>query len=93
MMAKNRSGTIWPVLVTLTLAVILSDWSKATAQEAVFVVQNAESNSRRTELTDEGKRRAEALARMLKDAKIDVIYTFDRGTLSEPPSRPKGTEY
>ncbi|HXV81712.1 MAG TPA: histidine phosphatase family protein [Candidatus Binatia bacterium] len=81
MIPKKGSGTIWPVLVTLTLAAILSDWNKATAQEAVFVVQNAESNLRRTELTDEGKRRAEALARMLKGAGIDVIYSFDRGYL------------
>lgn len=77
MMAKNRSGTIWPVLVTLTLAVILSDWSKTNAEEAVFVVAKAEAKFDRSALTDVGRRKIEALARTLMDANIDAIYTID----------------
>jgi len=33
MIPKRRSGTIWLILVVLTLSVILSDWSKTTAYE------------------------------------------------------------
>lgn len=57
-------------------------WSvAATAQKAVFVVRHAEkaseSNAPETPLSEAGKARAAALARLLADAGITVIYTSD----------------
>lgn len=53
----------------------------AAAQKAVFVVRHAEkagdSNAPETPLSAEGKVRAEALARLLADADITVIYASD----------------
>ena len=80
-----------PLLFVLTLAVALGvNCAKIHAQEALFVVRGAEPNLRITELTDAGKKEAEALARVLMDADIDLIYAFDRGYLirtAEPTAK------
>jgi broad specificity phosphatase PhoE len=51
----------------------------ASAQEAVFLVRHAEKASNATDapLSDAGERRAEALARHLKDARVAAIYTTE----------------
>jgi Histidine phosphatase superfamily (branch 1) len=78
MKTTKKEWPNWPILVVLTLIVTLNpNGSKANAQEAVFVVPRAERKLDRPELTDEGRRKAEALARMLTDANIDAIYAID----------------
>lgn len=53
----------------------------AAAQKAVFVVRHAEkatdSNAPETPLSEAGRARAEALARLLADAGVTVIYASD----------------
>ena len=67
------------ILVALTLTMILgANRAKANAQQVVFLVQYAEVAVGEDALTEGGQRRAKALARLLKDADIDVIYSFDR---------------
>ena len=81
MIPKKRSGPIWLFLVALTVTVTVGDWSKATAQETVFVVSRIRGASVADKtFTDEGKQKAQALSRMLMDADIDVIYAMDRST-------------
>jgi hypothetical protein len=79
------------LLFVLTLAVALGvNCAKIHAQEALFIVRGAEPKLRITELTDAGEKKAEALARLLMDADIDVIYAFDRGFLiktAEPTAK------
>ena len=54
--------------------------SFAEAQQAIFFVRHAEQapNDDDPFLTEAGHRRARALAEVLKDAGIDVIYTTER---------------
>jgi hypothetical protein len=54
--------------------------AKIDAQEALFLVQYPDLNRKLdgTGLDNEGKKKAESLARMLSDADIDVIYSFER---------------
>ena len=63
---------------------------RVTAQEAVFFAQSAEQKADGTGLTDVGRQKAEALARELEDAGIEVIYSFDRPTVvqtAEPTAK------
>ncbi len=78
--ARNHRGRGWPILVTLTLTVALGAiGAKANAQEAVYLVQYAEKDlTGKGGLTDVGRRKAKELARILMDAGIDVIYSFER---------------
>ena len=54
--------------------------SLAEAQQAIFLVRHAEQSVETDdpELTEAGKKRAQALASVLKDVGINVIYTTDR---------------
>jgi phosphohistidine phosphatase SixA len=57
--------------------------SFAEAQQAIFLVRHAEQDGRPSvvddpALTEVGHRRAQALAQVLKDAGINVIYTNER---------------
>jgi broad specificity phosphatase PhoE len=63
-------------LCTLLLALC----SFAEAQQAIFFVRHAEQapNDDDPVLTEAGHRRAQALAQVLKDAGINVIYTTER---------------
>ena len=75
----RSAGLALPILVALTLTVILgANGAKANAQQVVFLVQYAEMAAGEDTLTEVGQRRAKALARILMDAGIDVIYSFDR---------------
>ncbi len=84
-------GLARPLLFVLTLALALvANCVKIHAQEALFIVRGAEFKLRTTELSDAGKKEAKALARVLMDADIDVIYAFDRGFLiqtAEPTAK------
>jgi phosphohistidine phosphatase SixA len=53
--------------------------STSFSQSTVFIVRHAEKadNSKDAELSEAGRARAEALANMLKDSKISVIYTTE----------------
>ena len=53
--------------------------SSSFSQSTVFIVRHAEKadNSKDAELSEAGRARAEALANMLKDSKISVIYTTE----------------
>jgi hypothetical protein len=76
MTPKKRSGPIWPILAALTLTATLSSIeTRANAQEALYCVHYAEPDRAKNALTDAGKERAKALASMLIDAGIDVIYS------------------
>ena len=59
-------------LVVLTL-------SSSFGQSTVFIVRHAEKgdDSKDAELSEAGHARAEALANVLRDAKIDAIYTTE----------------
>jgi len=79
MKTTRNVGYGCPILVALALAVALTaNGAKANAQEAVFLVKSAERNHPGMELTDAGRGRAKTLANLLKDAGIDVIYSFER---------------
>jgi hypothetical protein len=70
---------VLPPLFFLTLAMALgTDCAKINAQEAVFLVQYPGKNADGTGLTDAGRRKANELANLLKDADIKVIYSFER---------------
>src|SRR4029453_5154528 len=49
------------------------------SQSTIFIVRHAEKadNSKDAELSEAGRARAEALANMLRDSKISVIYTTE----------------
>jgi broad specificity phosphatase PhoE len=53
--------------------------SSSFSQSTVFIVRHAEKadNSKDAELSEAGRARAEALANMLRDSKISVIYTTE----------------
>ncbi|MFQ5684531.1 MAG: histidine phosphatase family protein [Candidatus Binatia bacterium] len=72
---KNR-GLALLILAALTLTVTLgANGAEANAQEVLYVVHYAQRDLARTGLTDVGRGKAKALARMLIDAGIDVIYS------------------
>ena len=64
----------------LLLASLLMSVSFTEAQQAIFLVRHAEQSAETDdpELTEAGKKRAQALASVLKDAGINVIYTTER---------------
>jgi broad specificity phosphatase PhoE len=64
------------VFCFVVLSVVLST---ATAQSTIFVVRHAEKAdaSKDPDLSEAGRARAEALAKMLKDANITAIYTTE----------------
>jgi broad specificity phosphatase PhoE len=67
--------------VTWLLAVVLvGPVSFAEAQQVIFLVRHAEQalDDDDPALTEVGHRRAQALAQVLKDAGINVIYTTER---------------
>jgi phosphohistidine phosphatase SixA len=53
--------------------------SSSFSQSTVFIVRHAEKadDSKDAELSEAGRARAEALANMLRDSKISVIYTTE----------------
>jgi len=67
------------ILFLLTLLIPRSV-SVGEAQQAIFLVRHAEQSVETDdpELTEAGKKRAKALAFVLKDAGINVIYTTER---------------
>ncbi len=74
----RREGLALPILVALALTVALgANGAKANAQEAVFLLHRAEVGPGwDSPLTEVGRRRVNALAHLLKDAGIDVIYAL-----------------
>jgi phosphohistidine phosphatase SixA len=54
-------------------------FSSSFSQSTVFIVRHAEKadDSKDAELSETGRARAEALANMLRDSKISVIYTTE----------------
>jgi hypothetical protein len=75
MKPKKRRGTICLFLVVLTLSTTLSPiGSTVNAQEAVFVATGPRKSDR------SWTTKVEALARILMDADIDVIYTTARSS-------------
>ena len=54
-------------------------FSSSFSQSTVFIVRHAEKadDSKDPELSEAGRARAEALANMLRDSKISVIYTTE----------------
>ncbi len=64
------------VFCCLLLSLLLST---ATAQSTIFIVRHAEKAdaTKDSDLSEAGRARAEALARMLKDANITAIYTTE----------------
>jgi broad specificity phosphatase PhoE len=66
-----------PFLVT---SLILLSVAVAEAQQAIFLVRHAEQSVETDdpELTEAGRKRAQALASVLKDAGINVLYTTER---------------
>ncbi len=80
---KRREGLALSILVALTLSVTLSPIGPSVnAQETVFVV-SGQRKSDRVEIKGAEKRKAEALARILRDAGIDVIYTIGRSLAAQ----------
>ncbi len=72
----RHEGLALPILVALTLTVALdANGAKANAQQVMFLVRDAESDPAGKALTDVGRKRVKALARLLMDAGIDVIYS------------------
>jgi broad specificity phosphatase PhoE len=80
----KSTAQLLPIFVAIILTVALgANGAKANAQEVVFLVQYGEVDLAYTGLSDvglseEGRRRATALANLLKDAGINVIYSFER---------------
>jgi len=64
------------VLCCLLIGLALSS---SFSQSTVFIVRHAEKadDSKDAELSEAGRARAEALANMLRDSKISVIYTTE----------------
>ncbi len=70
---KNR--TVWRLLLSIGL---LACSYPTLAQKAVLVVRHAEKISDTDQrLTEDGRARAERLAKMLKDANVTAIYSTD----------------
>jgi broad specificity phosphatase PhoE len=71
----NRMGVAW-----LLAVVFVARFSPAEAQQAIFLVRHAEQAPDDDDpvLTEAGHQRAQALAQVLKDAGINVIYTTER---------------
>ena len=67
----KRLGSIVVALICLALSLPVA------AQQVVFIVRHADKadESDNSPLSDAGKRRAEALARLLKEAGVTAIYT------------------
>ena len=66
--------------VTIATLAILVGWTiPAEAQKAAYLVRHAEKagDDLNSPLTEQGTRRAQTLARLLKDAGIKAIYTSD----------------
>jgi broad specificity phosphatase PhoE len=68
------------MILFLASSLMLLSVSLAEAQQAIFLVRHAEQSVETDdpELTEAGKKRAQALASVLKDAGVNVIYTTDR---------------
>ena len=77
------------ILHLVIIAAVLGSARLALGQEAIFLVRHAEQSPRLDgpagegdvedpALTEVGHRRAQALAQVLKDAGINVIYTTER---------------
>ena len=68
------------LILFLMVPLILVSARFADAQQAIFFVRHAEQSveTEDPELTEVGKKRAKALASVLKDAGINVIYTTER---------------
>jgi broad specificity phosphatase PhoE len=68
------------MILFLVTSLILLAVSVAEAQQAIFLVRHAEQSAETDdpELTEAGKKRAQALASVLKYAGINVIYTTER---------------
>jgi broad specificity phosphatase PhoE len=64
------------VFCSLILSVLVAT---ATAQSTIFIVRHAEKadSSKDSELSEAGRARAEALAKMLKDKNITAIYATE----------------
>ena len=64
------------VLCCLLLSVFVAT---ATAQSTIFIVRHAEKadSSENSDLSEAGRVRADALAKMLRDAKITAIYATE----------------
>ncbi len=72
----RHEGLALPILVALTLTVALAaNGAKANAQEALFIAHYAEVDPAGKTLLDVGRKRVEALTRLIMDAGIDVIYS------------------
>lgn len=62
------------------LLLLAISFSAAAAQSSIFIVRHAEkaaSNGNDPDLSEAGRARGEALARMLRDANITAIYTTE----------------
>ncbi len=71
------------ILHLLIITAVLGSTRLALGQQAIFLVRHAEQDGRPSvvddpALTEVGHRRAQALARVLKDAGVNVIYTTER---------------
>src|SRR5687768_9660240 len=67
-------------ILSLVTFVMLVSVSVTEAQQAIFLVRHAEQSAETDdpELTEAGRKRAKALASVLKDVGITVIYTTER---------------
>jgi broad specificity phosphatase PhoE len=68
------------ILHLLIITAVLGSARLALGQQAIFLVRHAEQSPDVEDpaLTEVGDRRAQALAQVLKDAGINVIYTTER---------------
>jgi len=68
------------MILFLMAPLILASARLTDAQQAIFLVRHAEQSveTEDPELTEVGKKRARALASVLKDAGTNVIYTTER---------------
>jgi broad specificity phosphatase PhoE len=71
------------IIHVLIITAVLGSTRLALGQEAIFLVRHTEQDGRPSvvedpALTEIGHRRAQALAQVLKDAGINVIYTTER---------------